>query len=66
MRWMRVRLSRNALNRGRHRYVVSVGMQGRIVAVVKVQADDEGHAGAKAVRYVAANLYPLRLTTGEP
>ena len=50
---------------GRHRYAVSVAMHGRIVTVVKVRADGAGKARAKAVRYVAANLYALRLTAAD-
>lgn len=53
------------LDAGKRRYAVSVARAGRIVAVVKVRADDADDAAVKATRYVAANLYALNVKEAE-
>lgn len=50
---------------GTYLYAVSIARTGRIIEVVRVRADSEEEAALKAVRYVAANIYAMRVTRQE-
>jgi hypothetical protein len=53
------------LRSGRHAYSVTLARSGRVIEVVDVRADSEDEAATKAERYLAANIYALKIVKNE-
>lgn len=65
MRLLHRRSGHEWLRTGRHSYSVSLARLGRVIEVVKVRADSEDEAATKAERYLAANIYALKIVKNE-
>lgn len=65
MRLLRRKSGHEWLQTGRHAYSVSLARRGRVIEVVSVRANSEDEAAIKAERYLAANIYPLKIVKSE-